>query len=94
MRTIGKIIGQGLALIAAITMWVFWFIFLYSGMGALGAIIAFLLAPVSMIFPIIAWLITGVFPSGLFFLWGIGIIGAVIYASSSVMGGHDHLRDY
>ncbi len=78
MRTMGKIIGFIMWIGAGILMFIFWFSALRMWLGFLGGILAFVLSPGLVIFPIIFWIKEGVFPAFYFMVWGIGIIGLFI----------------
>lgn len=83
MRTIGKIIGMIMWIVTGILMFIFWFMAMSKWLGLLGSVLAFVLIPGLVIFPLVFWIAEGVFPTLYFILWGIGIIGAVIYGLSS-----------
>jgi len=78
MRTIGKVIGYLMWIGAGILMFIFWLMAMSSWLGFFGTILAFVLCPGIVVFPIVFWIIEGVFPSFYFIVWGIGIIGMVI----------------
>jgi len=83
VRTIGKIIGYLMWIGAGILMFIFWFIAMSKWLGFLGSILAFIIAPGLIIFPIIFWIVEGVFPAFYFIVWGIGIVGLIIAGLSS-----------
>jgi len=83
MRTIGKIIGYILWIGAGILMFIFWLLAWSKWLGFLGVILAFILTPGFVIFPIIFWIVEGVFPAFYFIVWGIGIVGLIIAGVSS-----------
>lgn len=83
MRTIGKIIGYLLWIGAGILMFIFWLIAMSKWLGFLGTILAFILAPGLVIFPLVFWIVEGVFPTFYFVVWGIGIVGLIIAGVSS-----------
>ena len=78
MRTIGKIIGYLLWIGAGILMFIFWLMAMSKWLGFLGTILAFILAPGLVIFPLVFWIVEGVFPTFYFMVWGIGIVGLII----------------
>lgn len=80
MRSIGKIVGFIIWIGGAFLMFIFWFLALSKWLGFLGGILAFILSPGFVIFPIIFWIVEGVFPTLYFIVWGIGIVGMVIVA--------------
>ncbi|PIV39884.1 MAG: hypothetical protein COS29_00220 [Candidatus Omnitrophica bacterium CG02_land_8_20_14_3_00__42_8] len=83
MRTIGKIIGYLLWIGAGILMFIFWLMAMSKWLGFLGTILAFILAPGLVIFPLVFWIVEGVFPTFYFMVWGIGIVGLIIAGISS-----------
>lgn len=83
MRTIGKIIGYLLWIGAGILMFIFWFSAMSKWLGFIGVILAFVLCPGLVIFPIVFWIVEGVFPVFYFIVWGIGIVGLIIASISS-----------
>ncbi|PIV44980.1 MAG: hypothetical protein COS25_02325 [Candidatus Nealsonbacteria bacterium CG02_land_8_20_14_3_00_37_10] len=83
MRTIGKIIGYILWIGAGILMFIFWLMAMSKWLGFLGTILAFILAPGLVIFPIVFWIVEGTFPAFYFIVWGIGIVGLIIAGVSS-----------
>ncbi len=82
MRTIGKIIGMILWIGAGILMFIFWLMAMSKWLGFLGTILAFILAPGLVIFPIVFWIVEVVFPTFYFIVWGIGIVGMIIGGAS------------
>lgn len=84
MRTIGKIIGYLIWFGAGILMFIFWFIAMSKWLGLLGIILAFVLSPGLVIFPIIFWVVEGVFPAFYFIVWGVGMVGIIIIGLSSI----------
>jgi hypothetical protein len=59
-------------------MFIFWFSAMKMWLGFLGVILAFVLSPGLVIFPIIFWIKEGVFPAFYFIVWGIGLVGLFI----------------
>ena len=84
MRTIGKVIGYLMWIGAGGLMFIFWFMAMSKWLGILGSILAFVLAPGLVIFPIVFWIVEGVFPAFYFIVWGVGIVGLII---AGVSGG-------
>ena len=78
MRTMGKVIGYILWIGSGILMFIFWFSAMKMRLGFLGVILAFVLSPGLVIFPIIFWIKEGVFPAFYFIVWGIGLVGLFI----------------
>lgn len=83
MSTIGKVIGYLLWIGAGILMFIFWLMAMSNWLGFLGTILAFVLTPGLVIFPIVFWIVEGVFPTFYFIVWGIGIVGLIIAGVSS-----------
>jgi hypothetical protein len=80
MRLLGKIIGYAMWLTSGILMFIFWITAMHHWLGGLGNILGFVLSPGLVIFPIVFWIVEGVFPVMYFVIWGIGIIGLIITA--------------
>jgi len=83
MRTIGKVIGYIMWIGAGILMFIFWFMAMSKWLGFLGGILAIILTPGLVIFPIVFWIVEGVFPAFYFIVWGVGIVGLIIAGLSS-----------
>jgi len=83
MRTIGIIIGQILYIGSGLLMFFFWLMAMSSWLGLLGTILAFVLAPGAIIFPLVFWFVEVVFPVSYFILWATGIVGIVITGIAS-----------
>jgi len=83
MWTIGKVIGYLMWIGAGIIMFIFWFMAMSKWLGFLGGILAIIVAPGLVIFPIIFWIVEGVFPTLYFIVWGVGIVGLIIGVLSS-----------
>jgi len=83
MRAIGSIIGMILWIGSGLAMFFFWFVAMNAWLGIIGAFLAFILCPGIVIFPIVFWIIEGVFPVTYFLLWGVGLLGVVIAAISN-----------
>ena len=86
MKTIGKVIGYIMWIGAGILMFIFWLLAMTKWLGFLGTILAFVLTPGLVVFPIIFWIVEGVFPAFYFIVWGIGIVGLII---AGVSGGNE-----
>lgn len=78
MRTIGKIIGYTMWIGAGILMFIFYFIAMSKWLGFFGAILAFVLTPGIVIFPLVFWIVEGVFPIFYFIILGVGFVGLII----------------
>ena len=78
MKTIGKIIGYIMWIVSGLLIFIFWFAAMHNWLGFLGVILAFVFSPGLVVFPLIFWIVEGVFPVFYFVIWGIGIIGLII----------------
>ncbi len=83
IRTIGTTAGMIMYAVSGLLMFVFWIMAMSNWLGLLGIILAFFLAPGLVIFPIIFWIVEGVFPLLYFSIWAIGIIGIFIAGMSA-----------
>lgn len=83
IKTLGKIIGQILWIGAGILMFIFWLTAMSKWLGFLGTVLAFILAPGLVIFPLVFWIVEHAFPTFYFIIWGIGIVGLIIASISS-----------
>lgn len=83
MKSILRIVGYILWVGSGILTFIFWFIAMSHWLGFLGVILSFVLSPGIVIFPIIFWIVEGVFPITYFIIWGIGILGLIITGASS-----------
>jgi len=83
MKTIGKVIGYVMWIGTGILMFIFWLMAMTKWLGMVGTILAFILAPGLVIFPVVFWIVEGVFPAFYFIVWGVGIVGLVIAGFSS-----------
>lgn len=78
MNLIVKVTGFVIWIGAGILMFIFWLTAMTKWLGFFGTILAFILTPGFIIFPLIFWIVEGVFPVFYFILLGIGIIGLII----------------
>jgi hypothetical protein len=83
MKAIGKIIGTILWFGSGAVLFVFWFIAMTKWMGFWGGVLAIVLSPGLVIFPIVFWIVEKVFPFFYFILWGLAWVGLLIKAASS-----------
>ncbi len=83
MKIIGKTIGYLIWVGAGILMFLFWFMAMSEWLGFFGVILAIVLTPGLVVFPIIFWIVEGVFPTFYFIIYGVGIIGLIITGLSS-----------
>ena len=78
MKSIERIIGYILWIGSGLLMLGFWFSAMVDWLGIFGYILAIFLSPGIVIFPIVFWIVEGVFPTFYFLVWGIGIVGMII----------------
>jgi len=83
MRAIGLAVGYLMWIGAGIVTFVFWFAAMSKWLGLLGKILAIIFSPGVVIFPVVFWIVEGVFPSFYFIVWGVGIVGIIIAGISS-----------
>lgn len=83
MRKLGSFIGSVLFYGSGLLMFIFWVGSMSDWLGVLGTIISIVIAPGLVIFPLVYWIVEGVFPIMYFVIWGIGIAGMYIRAYSS-----------
>lgn len=74
MKTIGKILWIG----AGILLFFFWASTMYQWLGILGLILAVVLSPGVIVFPVIYWVVEGQFPVVYFLLLGVSAVGACL----------------
>lgn len=79
LRTVGMIMHYG----AGAFMFLFWLSAMAKWLGCFGVFLALTLFPGLVIFPIIFWIVEGVFPVTYFAIWGLGIAGLIIFSLSS-----------
>jgi uncharacterized protein (TIGR02145 family) len=78
MKNIGKTIGYILLFGSNLVMFVFWFSAMSDWLGVWGKVLAIILTPGVVVFPIVYWIVDKVFPMNYFILWGIAWIGLYI----------------
>jgi len=78
MRTIIKITGFLLVFGSGLLMFGFYFGAMAKWLGFFGKVISLFIFPGAVFFPIIFWIVEGVFPVFYFIVWGIGIVGLVM----------------
>lgn len=85
MRAIAKVIGMAMYMLSGLLMFIFWIVAMKTWLGFIGVILAIIFCPGLVIFPIVFWIVEGVFPTTYFLIWGFGLLGCAI-ASISGMG--------
>lgn len=83
MKKIFRIMGMIMFFGAGLFMFLFWFGAMSRWLGFLGSFLAIIIAPGLVIFPIVFWIVEGVFPVTYFAIWGCGILGGIIYGLSA-----------
>ena len=79
LKVVGMILFYGMGLI----LLVFSLMFYYALWGVGGLVGAFILFPLVEIYPIVVWIMTGIFPGLLFAIWGVGIVGGILMGVAS-----------
>ena len=80
MKKILRVAGMIAWIGAGLFMFLFWFGAMSDWLGFFGSLLAVSLAPGLVIFPIVFWIVEGVFPVTYFMIWGIGFAGMIISA--------------
>ncbi len=83
MRKILRVVGMIMWYGAGLFMLIFWFGAMSKWLGCFGTFLAILFCPGLVIFPIIFWIVEGVFPVTYFAIWGLGLLGIFIYGLCS-----------
>lgn len=83
MRNMLRVIGMIMFYGAGLFMFIFWFGAMSEWLGCFGSFLAIVIAPGLIIFPIVFWIVEGVFPVVYFAIWGLGIVGMIIFGLSS-----------
>ena len=83
MRMIGTIIGYLMWFGAGLLMFFFWITTMGEWLGFFGTILALVISPGLVVFPIVFWIVEKTFPMFYFIVWGIGFIGMFIAMFSS-----------
>ena len=79
MKKILRVAGMIAWIGAGLFMFLFWFGAMSDWLGFVGSLLAVCLAPGLVIFPIVFWIVEGVFPVTYFVIWGIGFLGMIIF---------------
>lgn len=79
MRKILRVVGGIMWLGAGVFMFIFWFNAMSEWLGCFGSFLAIMIAPGLIVFPIVFWIVEGVFPVMYFAIWGLGILGMIIF---------------
>lgn len=75
LRVVGIIMFYG----AGLFMFIFWFVAMSEWLGCVGSFLALVFCPGLVIFPIVYWIVEGVFPVTYFAIWGLGLVGGIIF---------------
>ena len=79
MKKILRVAGIIAWIGAGLFMFFFWFRAMSDWLGFFGSVLAVFLSTGLVIFPIVYWIVEGVFPVTYFSIWGIGFIGMIIF---------------
>ena len=79
MRVLLKGTGVVLYVGAGLVMFLSFMSFLGDWLGFFGYVLGLIFSPGIIIFPAIVWIKTGVFPSGYFLIWAIGLVGGSVF---------------
>jgi len=82
MKKILRVLGMIMWIGAGLFMFLFWLGAMTEWLGCFGTFLAILISPGLVIFPIIFWIVEGVFPVMYFAIWGLGILGIIIFGLS------------
>jgi hypothetical protein len=83
MKKILRVVGMIMFYGSGLFMFLFWLRAMSAWFGSFGVFLAVVLCPGLVIFPIINWLVEGVFSVTYFSIWGLGVVGGIIFALSS-----------
>ena len=75
MRSTRQLLGTLAVAVAGVLQYVFWFVAWADWLGVIGVILGIFLTPGVVIFPIIYWIVEGVFPTVYFALMFAGWFG-------------------
>lgn len=87
MRKIFRTFGMIMWIASGIFVFIFWFMAMTNWLGFLGSVLAIIICPGLIIFPIIFWIVEGIFPGMYFAIWGLGIVGIII---AGLSGGDEY----
>ncbi len=76
LKFFGNILRYGCGLI----LFLLWVVFMTRWLGWVGSILAFVLTPGLVVFPLVFWIVEKVFPVMYFIIWAFGMIGVMIVA--------------
>ena len=82
MHNIVIVIGYAMCTIGEILLFIFWMGAMIDWFGGLGILLGLILTPGFVIFPIIFWIVEGVFPTMYFVVWAVGTIGTFVVVLS------------
>ncbi len=83
MRKILRVVGMIMFYGSGLFMFLSWLGAMSTWFGRFGIFLAVILCPGLVIFPIIFWIVEGVFSVTYFAIWGLGVVGGIIFALSS-----------
>lgn len=73
-NTLGGILFFG----AGVLMWLMQVKSFYEWWGSFGLFLGLFVLPLAAFFPVIYWVVTGLFPTFYFLLWGVGLFGVML----------------
>lgn len=80
LKNIFRIIGYILTSITSILMFIYYLLAMFRWLGIIGVIAGVLVTPLAVIFPLIFWVVEGIFPVFYFLLWGLWFVGLIFMA--------------
>lgn len=73
-----NVIGYALFFIPGILMWLMEVKYFYQWWGGVGLFLGLFVPPLAAFFPVIFWVVTGIFPLMYFIFWGISFLGVIV----------------
>ena len=83
MKKILVVIGKIMSLGSFLFLFILWIATMGKWLGVVGTILAIIFPPGLVIFPIVFWIVEGVFPLTYFAILGFGIFGGIIIGAFS-----------
>jgi hypothetical protein len=88
MRKLFAVVGYIMWIGAGLFMFFFWCAAMTRWLGFLGSLIAIVISPGLIVFPIVFWIVEGIFPVVYFAIWGLGILGLIVAGIASPNRGY------
>ena len=73
-----SVVGIVMWVASGILLFVFWLTAMEHWLGFVGFVLAILLAPGLVVFPIVFWIVEGKFPAVYFAMCAIGLVGLIL----------------